>query len=646
MQKKTGTLIKVIPTKRKIRQNLEYDSLLLVYRDEHGKKQTEFVDRAEVPFYLLKDKESPEAFAPPMFIEMDKVERHTTYSDMLYREIALKTDSLYYYDRVSTTWGLNSYNMKNLFKHNWLYDTDMDLTDRYIAKFHERYEPDVKYKLHKVFYDIEVDLMENGFKKDSRGNFGYMGFPDEEIAPCPINIMTLFDAKKMDIHSFIVRNKLNTSLIEFENKIEEFKVELRNGLLDEDDVDVNDINIYFFNSEEEAIEAFFEKTHNIDPDFMLAWNASFDVNTMLNRLKKLYSRKQDLKEKNIKPQDMMIRTVTDSKYLIQKDSKGDVAYITPRAYYVARKEKQFVDRMDNFIITDAINWNDQMLLFANIRKGTGQRDSYALDAIADEELGKEKLEFAPGETIKTLPWTNFWKFALYNIRDVVLLYLLEEKNLDFDMVQRLSEITNTRKEKVFAKTVSLKNFVSKYAKDSGFVMTNNRNSKYGEDAEFYEANFMTKNPILENDPAYLTEFEKRENFGAAVADPNMNLPDNGIVLNGKSSKFLFEYLADFDFSSLFPSIIRAYNLDKNTQVGKFYLIDQHIKEKLLSEYDYEGLFAISKNEEADAESDGTTDDLGPTLIDSLISFDMSKIGKKYFDLPSTEDLIEIIEKEK
>ena len=40
---------------------------------------------------------------------------------------------------------------------------------------------------------------------------------------------------------------------------------------------------------------------------------------------------------------------------------------------------------------------------------------------------------------------------------------LNQTLLDMDLLQRLSEITNTRKEKVFRKTVSLKNFVNKYA---------------------------------------------------------------------------------------------------------------------------------------------------------------------------------------
>jgi hypothetical protein len=364
--------------------------------------------------------------------------------------------------------------------------------------------------------------------------------------------------------------------------------------------------------------------------------------TLQNRLKRLYSR---LKEQERSAYDAMVTTMSDVKYTVQKDAKDQTAYIEPKAYYRAKKHLSFVNRIDEFQVIDGINWMDQMLFFANIRKTTGLRESYSLDAIANEELDKEKLEFGPGETIKTLPWTNFSKFCEYNIRDVILLHLLEDKNLDMDMVQRLSEITNTRKEKVFAKTVSLKNFVNKFAQDNGFVMNNNKNAKYGEDSFFYEKHFMNSNTLIEHEEIYKHLFETSENFGAYVADPNQNLPDNGIMLNGKKSNFLFENVFDEDFDSLYPSIIRAYNLDKNTQVGKFFLVDDHIKQKLLNDYDYDDLFPVSKNEAA-AEGDGTTPDLGPTLVDSIMSFDFTRIGEKYFDLPSTEELIEEIEKNK
>jgi hypothetical protein len=92
--KKTGTLIKAFNAKRKLDETTEHDSIILFFRDESGAKQVKYIPRAEVPFYVLKDKTSKEAEAPPMFIESEKVTKHTAYSDMLYREIAAKTDSL------------------------------------------------------------------------------------------------------------------------------------------------------------------------------------------------------------------------------------------------------------------------------------------------------------------------------------------------------------------------------------------------------------------------------------------------------------------------------------------------------------------------------------------------------------------------
>lgn len=96
-----------------------------------------------------------------MFIPRDKVEKHITYSDNLYREIALKTDSMAYYDRAISTRAAKS-NLKNLLKHNYIYDSDMDVTDRYVKNFMEEFEPDINYKLHKCYFDIETDL--NGIR--------------------------------------------------------------------------------------------------------------------------------------------------------------------------------------------------------------------------------------------------------------------------------------------------------------------------------------------------------------------------------------------------------------------------------------------------------------------------------------------------
>lgn len=571
-----------------------------------------------------------------MFIEKDKVEKFVTYSDMLYRDIATKTNSTVYWDRVDTLWGPESSNMKNLFKHPWVYNSDMDVVDRYIKMFNDEFEPNKNYKLHKVFYDIEVDLMHEGFKKNKNGQIGYIGFPDESIAPCPVNIITLIDGKTMEGYIFAHRNTINTQLLDFEREKEKNINEIINEIADEDDTTLNAIHMQFYNSEEETIEAFFECLHMIDPDYSLAWNSGFDICTLIKRLTILYGRKRELKELGKTGYDAMLDTVCDMRHCIVKNSIGEDVYLTPKAYYKQNKDKSIVDRMDEFTVLDGIIHVDQMLVYANIRKTSGQKESYSLDAIANEELGKEKLDYT-GYTIKNLAWLNYKKFVKYNFRDTLLLLLLENKNLDVEMLQKLCEVTNTRKLKVFKKTISLKNFVSKFAEEQGFIMGNNKNAQYGNDYENFAKDYLPDVKIKESDPKYMEAFEKKENYGAYVGDPNLNDKCGIKLIGGKQSMFVFENVFDEDFSSLYPSIIQAYNLDKNTQLGKFFLIDEHIKEKLLYKYGYQGLFQTSKNDEALGAA--ATSDLGPTMVDSLMSHDWNRIGDKYFDLPLTSEMI-------
>lgn len=637
-KERSGTLIKVLPIKREVSSpdsddKLFYDSLLLWYRDEKGVKKTKFVERAQVPFYILKDRNSEEAISPPMFIEQEKVEKVISYSDMLLRDIAVRTDSIDYWDRASA---YGASNLKNLLKHNLIYDADMDVSDRYIKNFIDEYEPDINYKLHKVYMDIEVDLMPDGFKKNKDGSIGYQGFPDENEAPCPINIISFFDEKSFNVHSFIHKNPLNEQITLFEQNLEEEKQLLKDVLFQEHDVVVNNVYVNIYDTELEMIEGYLKALHSVDPDFCSSWNQCFDVKTIMNRLKKLYKQQPKQIDRFSRSYDDMITALTDSKYMVA-DGKNGPIYLTPKVYYQSREDRSIVDRIDYFSVLDGINYFDSMLYYANVRKAT-VKESYALDAVAGEELGKEKLDYT-GYTLKNLPWKNFRRFFQYNVMDVVLLHLLEKKNLDMDLVQRLSEITNTRKEKVFAKTVSLKNFVSKYAQTQGFVMNNNKNAKYGSDTEYFDQKYTNRRQITEHIETYLKVFEKRENFGAYVADPNLNDFCGIEGIGGKISMFIFENVFDEDFSSLYPSIIRAFNLDKNTQVGKFFLLDSHIKEKLTDEFGYDGLFTVSKNEEG-VSGDVSMDDVATTLVDSLISHNWSRIGEKYFDLPSTESMME------
>ena len=87
-------------------------------------------------------------------------------------------------------------------------------------------------------------------------------------------------------------------------------------------------------------------------------------------------------------------------------------------------------------------------------------------------------------------------------------------------------------------------------------------------------------------------------------------------LFGKPSKFIFENVVDFDLSSLYPSIIRAFNIDGSTQIGRL-IIEDHFNN--LS---------------------------GDQLLEYLNSKNFIEICRRALDLPSTEDLITAIKEGK
>ena len=636
MTKKIGTLIKTFKGTRVTESGVKYNTLLLFYRDQNGEKKTLFYDRPLFDYYILKDKKSTEATNPPLYISLDKVDKLTTYYDNLYRDVAVHTGTLPFYDKVKLNYGQNSYNMNNLLKNPLLYEADIDLEDFYIAKFYREFEKDSSYKLKKAYFDIENDI------------YHFQGFPDPKEAPCPVCLITLIDENDMCSYTFILRNSENTQLIEFEKDVEDFKIYMNNKIKEVDNLDLK-FEFLFYDDEIKLITDFFDKVHKIDPDYLGGWNISYDCQTLLNRLKLLYKKKKIENAFQQVPND-----ICDDKYVIQQNDKGKEFYIIPRAYY-SEGAGDFGSRTDTFSILDGINWVDQMLTYAITHISGGKPDSYKLDNIADIVLGKEKLPFGEGETIRNQLYKNTKRFIEYNIRDVLLLLEIEDSTKDLDTVQQLSDITFTRKEKVFKKSIALTNYVNAYALEQNLVMRTNKNADYGEESNYYNKNYLlANNEVQEYDEDYLTVFRRKDKNGAFVSDPQLNDNVGVEVLKGKFSKYIFEYICDEDFSSLYPSIIRALNLDSLNIIGKFYLIDEKINNKL-KDNNWKSLFAIpikNKQETEDDEDDEDssvveeTKDSSIILSDILQSRDFVKLGEMFFDLPSSEQVITEILKEK
>ena len=174
-----------------------------------------------------------------------------------------------------------------------------------------------------------------------------------------------------------------------------------------------------------------------------------------------------------------------------------------------------------------------MILYAQIRKGQSELGSVKLNIIGKKELGDEKLDYSEEANIKTLPYVNYKKFLLYNIKDVLLQYGIERKTSDLDNLYTRSILNSVPYKKFFSQTALLRNRCYVDYLKQGYIIGNNINMDYDKDWDSDE-----------------DEEEKEKFAGALVGDPTLNSVKNGMDVNGVKNQYVRKYVIDFDFSSL------------------------------------------------------------------------------------------------
>ena len=521
--------------------------------------------------------------------------------------------------------------MKDLLAHPYLYNADQDLEDYIISKFYEKHESLKNLKLNIGFYDIENEFYENGLDKP-----GYEEFPEPEKAPIPINVISLDFPKENTMYCLIWRNPNNKQLMEIIKDIPQLERDIENFIKNYNKKFNLSLKskVLLFDNEYDLICKFFDLVHEHDADYMLAWNDSYDIQTILNRLRKRIKKKyRRISDKDLETE--VSRIACDPKYYHQVSANGKEVDLLPRVNFIASKAK--IGRKFPYLsILDGTCWIDQMSLYAALR--TSKKDSYSLDNIARDEVDFHKYPHKSGTTIRNESMLDAKSFLFYNTNDVSLLELINDKCKDVEEYQQLSEITQTRKDKVLSKSVALINYLKVYGRTKNMVMSVNKNSVFNKSTP----------DIDEDDSRYLDAILHKDKFGAIVSNPDLN--DNiGKEVNGKPSKYVFEVVGDLDYSSLYPSCIEALSIDPDGMVGKFYLIDDDVKKLLKEKYGCEHSFELSAKDDADDEnislsSSGIkeTNDLGSMLSSFIVSQNWSAIGKVFMDLPDTDEILDDI----
>ena len=149
--KKKGTLIKALKGRRYERSGYPLEYVALWYRDKHGEKRMIFKDNPEVPFYIIKDKNSEEAKYPPKFIHESLVDKYMVPKDKLNKTIAsMVPKGMEFFNEVSmrSQRGQWSSWMDDIQTHPYIYGSDMDLDDYMVSEFLNEHDPVEDYKLH------------------------------------------------------------------------------------------------------------------------------------------------------------------------------------------------------------------------------------------------------------------------------------------------------------------------------------------------------------------------------------------------------------------------------------------------------------------------------------------------------------------
>lgn len=152
------------------------------------------------------------------------------------------------------------------------------------------------------------------------------------------------------------------------------------------------------------------------------------------------------------------------------------------------------------------------------------QESYALDYICEEELSERKLDYSEYKDLMDLYIRNPQRFFEYNIHDVVLVKRLNDKLGFLEQAYAIAYRTKTNYVDAFTSVRMWDIIIHNYLLEQNIVIPTTNNNK-----------------------------KQKQIVGGHVKDPNI----------GK-----YEWFCSFDANSLYPHLIRQYNISPEMYIGK------------------------------------------------------------------------------
>lgn len=457
------------------------DVLTIVYKDcDTMQKHMQEIVNPNYEYYIAK--EDSRVSYNRLFIEEDKAEKVSVPYKDLEKDIAERTGNLnLFYENIRN--GNKSAN-KKLHLHPDVFSSDTNIEDHYRYRFDQLYKNEAC-TITKAFFDIEADTI------SMVGDFPEMG-------ECPINAITLILQDQGQVYTFLLRNKTNPQIAQFEKtvqdgsvfkELEEFVINAVGGPEMAEHFKINfKYNFLFYDEEDEInlIKDLFNAINTFKPDFALAWNMGFDVSYILARIQKL----------GYNPEDIVCHP--------------DFQYKSASYFVDERMKSEFAERGDFALISSYTTYLDQMIHFASRRKGQSKFISFTLDFIGEVVAGVRKLDYKDITTnISELPYKSYKTFVFYNIMDTIVQYCIDIKTGDLEYVFGKCIMNNTRYSKAHRQTVYLTNRGMKEFKNEGLIIGNNANKYNQKPEEKFPGAFV-------GEPKQVSDYSKLRIYGRPV----------------------------------------------------------------------------------------------------------------------------------
>lgn len=523
------------------------DYLMIVWKDINtGEKFVTNIENPEIYIYIVKEQYRGKEPTPDE--PFNKSSRYCT--DFLFMEQCDKIKVKYRQRRFVAAKILNI-DPDCVDSSPYVAGTDIDIRHWYFVEFLHEYKNELPKTLNVGYFDIETDS--RGFTKNEL--FSAHG-------KMPITCITYICDARHQVFVFIRNNPEYGRMDEIVNNLDKLKQQMIDKFTPK--YGEAEYLLLLFDDELEMLKAFWKMVNFLEDDFMLAWNAPFDVGNLLYRPSELGG---DITE-----------IIHDKRFQVPCfDFRED------RDTFVLHKKKH------KMVFTVMPLIECQMKLYAGIRSAKHKMPSTALDNIANLEIGAQKDKYEDYGDINKFLLNDFWNYILYNVNDVWLQVGINRKVKDTDDMYARMYSNQVLSDEVFTSTKLWAQFI-KYSleEEEGMILGNNKNKniaptqeiiEYGFDSDAEDDDEDESDEELEailneiNDKQSLidsTTGKKRKFAGAVVQNPKRMSP-TGVKINSKDAKYVHKNAIDGDITSEYPSAIEITNASNDTFVGKAYL---------------------------------------------------------------------------